>query len=66
MFLVMRTHTVSHAANQVLWQVASKPFITREEAENWCEFCQSDYLEDSPKGVHKFFVIETEFTQLLP
>ena len=66
MFLVMRTHTVSHTSKQVLWQVASRPFTTRQDAENWCEFCQSDYLADNPRGAHKFFVIETDFTKLLP
>lgn len=66
MFLVMRTHTVSHVASPVLWQVASRPFGTRQEADLWCEFCQLDYLDDHPNGVHKFFVIETDFTQLIP
>jgi hypothetical protein len=66
MFLVMRTHTVSHTANQVLWQVVSKPFATKQEAENWRDFCELDYVEDHPKGKHKFFVIETDFIQTLP
>lgn len=66
MFLVMRTHTVSHTAAHVLWQVMSKPFDTRQDAENWRDFCESDYAEDHPKDTHKFFVIETDFNNLLP
>ncbi len=66
MFLVMRTHTLSHVADKVLWQVVSKPFQTRQQAQDWCDFCESDYLEENPKGLHKFFVIETDFTRLLP
>lgn len=66
MFLVMRTHTVSPATNQVLWQVVSRPFDNKQAAENWRDFCEQDYLEGHPKGKHKFFVIETDFTQMLP
>lgn len=66
MFLVMRTHTMSHTSATVLWQVVSRPFDNRAAADTWRDFCESDYIEDNPKGAHKFFVIETEFAQLLP
>lgn len=67
MFLVMRTHTMHHDAKKVLWEVSSRPFLTREAADSWCEFMQNDYLEDNPRGPHKFFVIETDFgPKLLP
>jgi hypothetical protein len=66
MFLVMRTHTSSHTAARVLWQVVSRPFETKQAADNWRGFCELDYLKDHPKGKHKFFVIETDFTQTLP
>lgn len=38
MFLVMRTHTVSHMSRRVLWQVISRPFDTRPQAEAWNTF----------------------------
>jgi len=66
MFLVMRTHTLSHCADTVLWQVVSKPFDSRSKAQEWCEFCQAEYLDNHPKGVHKFFVIETDFAMTIP
>lgn len=66
MFLVMRTHTRSHLATQVLWRVESRPFATRQEAEGWREFCESEYLEEHPRGPHRFFVIETDFEGTLP
>lgn len=66
MFLVMRTHTISHAAQRVLWQVASRPFDTRERAEAWRDHCEAEYREESPRGPHRFFVIETGFVGTLP
>lgn len=65
MFIVMRTHTRSHTTKNVLWQVSSRPFDTQESAQNWCEFMQQEYLEENPKGPHKFFVIWTDFPQTL-
>lgn len=66
MFLVMRTHTVSHTSTQVLWRVESKPFDTYLQAQNWKEFCESEYREENPKGPHKFFVVETDFQGTIP
>jgi hypothetical protein len=60
MFLVMRTNTLSHCAKKVKWQVESRGFQRREDAEGWRDFCQKEYKEETPKGRHKFFVIETE------
>lgn len=65
MFIVMRTHTRSHTTQNVLWQVASRNFHTKESAQNWCEFMQQEYAEEHPKGPHKFFVIETDFPHKL-
>ncbi len=62
----MRTHTLSHTSDKVLWQVVSKPFHTRLEAQHWRDFCETHYVEENPKGLHKFFVIETDFAHLLP
>lgn len=61
MFLVMRTHTRSHTAEKVLWRRESRPFATRQEAENWRDFCAQEYREEHPQGPHRFFVIETDF-----
>ena len=66
MFVVMKTHTVSHHVEKVLWQVMSKFFDTRDDAELWRDFMQAEYAEEHPKGVHRFFVVETDFTHTLP
>lgn len=66
MFLVMRTHTVSHAARRVSWQVISRPFDTRQAAEDFRCFCEAEYREEQPRGTHRFFVIETDFQGTLP
>lgn len=66
MFLVMSTHTRSHAASTVLWRVVSRPFNTRREAEWWRDFCLSQHQEEHPKSPHRFFVIETDFEGTLP
>lgn len=66
MFLVMRTHTVSHMSRRVLWQVISRPFDTRPQAEAWCQHCEAEYRDEHPRGVHRFFVIETDFAGTLP
>ena len=66
MFLVMRTHTLKQRSRPVLWQVASQPFSTKEEAEGWQTFLEEEYLEESPRGKHKFFVVETSFKGTVP
>lgn len=66
MFRVMRTHTRSPVARHLLWQVASRPFNTRQEAEDWRDFCTSEYRDEHPQGSHVFFVIETDFDGQLP
>lgn len=60
MFVVMRTHSRSTRGRGALWQVMSRDFRTREEAEGWCQFLQEEYQELHPRGAHKFFVIETQ------
>lgn len=59
-FRVMKTHTSS--GSKVLWSVESRAFKTRMAAEDWREFLESQYREEHPKGPHRFFVIETDFT----
>lgn len=66
MFLVMRTHTIGHAVPRVKWQVESRPIKDRRTAEGLCEHLQESYLEQHPRGRHKFFVIETDFPHLTP
>jgi hypothetical protein len=66
MFLVMRTYTVSHVARRVLWQVISRPFATRQEAENFRSFCEEEYREENPRAQHRFFIVETDFPGTLP
>ena len=61
----MRTHTQSHCAKKVLWQVVSRQFQIKEDADFFCTFCQNEYKEENPKGTQKFFVIETDFTGTL-
>jgi hypothetical protein len=65
MFLVMRTHTQSHCAQKVLWQVVSRQFQRKEDAEFFQIFSQNEYDRENPKGTQKFFVIETDFTGTL-
>jgi hypothetical protein len=48
-----------------MWQVVSRQFQRKEDAELYRDFCQKEYLEETPKGTQKFFVIETDFTGTL-
>ena len=65
MFIVMRTHTQAHYAKKVLWQVVSRPFQRKEDADFFRDFSQNEYNEETPNGTQLFFVIETDFTQTL-
>jgi hypothetical protein len=65
MFIVMRTHTQAHYAKKVMWQVVSRPFERKQDADFYKDFCQKEYNEETPKGTQKFFVIETDFTGTL-
>jgi len=66
MFVVMSTHSPSTDRRGALLQVVSKAFRSREEADSWRDFCETEYLDEHPRGPHKFFVIETEFWGFKP
>lgn len=56
MYYVMRTYS-SHTSKNLLVKVCSRPMKTKESAEDWKEFCES---EEKNKD-HEFFIIETDF-----
>lgn len=55
MYYVMRTYS-SHTAKTQLMKVCSRAIKTRESAEDWKEFCES---EEKNKN-HEFFIIWAE------
>lgn len=55
MFYVMRTYS-SHFAKTQLVKVCSRAIKTRESAESWKEFCES---EEKNKQ-HTFFIIQSD------
>ena len=65
MFIVMRTYTKKHNTRSVLWKVESRHFGRKEDAEFFRNFVEREYQREVPKGTHKFFVVETDFKELL-